>query len=42
MQSAGQITAWNLRMSLAITCRLAGQKRSVRSSPSRAKVSAVT
>ena len=41
ISSAGQITAWNLRMSLASTCRFAGQKRSVRSSPSRAKESAV-
>ena len=33
---AGQMTAWNLRMSLPIRCTSAGQNRSVRSSPSRA------
>ena len=33
---AGQMTAWNLRMSLPIRWTVAGQKRSVRSSPSRA------
>ena len=36
ISSAGQKTAWNLRMSLAITWTVAGQKRSVRSSPGRA------
>ncbi len=36
MSRAGQNTAWNLRMSLAITCTVAGQNVSVRSSPSRA------
>ena len=33
---AGQITAWNLRMSLPIRWTVAGQNLSVRSSPSRA------
>jgi hypothetical protein len=40
IRSAGQITAWNLRMSLPIRWTFAGQKRSVRSS-SRAYESAV-
>ena len=40
IRSAGQITAWNLRMSLPIMWSVAGQKRSVRSSPSRAYESA--
>ena len=38
---AGQKTAWNFRMSLAITWYVVGQKALVRSSPSRAKPSAV-
>ena len=42
IRSAGQITAWNFRMSLASRWNAAGQKRSVRSSPSRANESAVT
>ena len=33
ISSAGQKTAWNLRMSLPIRWTVAGQKRSVRSSP---------
>ncbi len=32
---AGQKTVWNLRMSLPMMWNVAGQKRSVRSSPSR-------
>ena len=36
ISSAGQMTAWNLRMSLPIRCTLAGQNLSVRSSPGRA------
>ncbi len=38
---AGQKTAWNLRMSLPRMWNVAGQNVSVRSSPSRAKESAV-
>ena len=38
---AGQKTAWNLRMSLPMMWNVAGQNSSVRSSPSRAKESAV-
>ncbi len=41
ISSAGQKTVWNLRMSFAITCTVAGQNLSVRSSPSRANDSAV-
>ena len=35
MSMAGQITAWNLRMSFPIGWTVAGQNLSVRSSPSR-------